>query len=132
MKYSPKQYAQALMEALENSSPKDESLVLDNFVKVLVENSHLRMFEEISEEFHKLELRKKGLKQVEVTTARPITQENQHGIIQELNKIVKGNIELKKKVDENLIGGVIIKVDDQMLDASVKNDLEQLKKELIQ
>jgi F0F1-type ATP synthase delta subunit len=39
-------------------------------------------------------------------------------------------VELKKKIDENVIGGVVVKVDDQMLDASVKNNLAQLKKEL--
>lgn len=130
MKYSAKQYAQALMETLERAEIKDENQILDNFVKVLAENNHLRMFDEISEEFHKLELAKKGLKQAEVITAHPINHESEHGIIQELNKLVKGNIELKKKIDESLIGGVIIKMDDQMLDASIKNDLEQLKKDL--
>ena len=132
MKYLPKQYAQALMDALESSGPKDEGQVLDNFVKVLAENNHLRMLDAISEEFHRLELAKKGLKQAEVTTAHPINRENEQGIIREFNKLVKGDLILKKKIDENLIGGVIIKVDDQMLDASIKNDLEQLKNSLTQ
>jgi len=77
-------------------------------------------------------LNKKDIRQVEVTTAHPISRENEQQIINTLNKIVKGSLELKKKVDEQLIGGVVIRVDDQLLDASVKNNLEQLKKELIQ
>src|SRR3989344_5018909 len=76
--------------------------------------------------------RMKGIKQVEVTSAAPINKENEHEIIKELNKIVKGDLEIKKKVDENLIGGVIIQVEDQMIDASIKSNLEQLKKDLIQ
>jgi len=51
-------------------------------------------------------------------------------ILQELNKLVKGHYELKKKIDEQLIGGVVIRIDDQMIDASIKNELEELKEEL--
>lgn len=131
MKYSAKNYAQALMESLESADPKDENQILDNFVKILAENNDIRLFEQISDEFHKLDLKKKGISQAEVITAHPISRENEQQIIQQLNKIVKGNLELKKKVDEQLIGGVVIRVDDQLIDASVKNNLEQLKKELI-
>jgi len=132
MKFSPKQYALALFESLAETDPKDSSTVLDNFVKVLAENNDLRLFDEISEEFHKLELAKKGIKQAEVTSAHPLTHENEKEILHELNKLVKGDYELKKKVDEQLIGGVVIKMDDKMIDASVKNNLEQLKNNLIQ
>ena len=131
MKFSARQYAQALSDSLNETENKDHEKILDNFVKVLAENNDLRLFEEISNEFHKLELAKKGIKQVEVVTAHPINKENEHEIIKELNKLVKIDFEIKKRVDESIIGGVVIKVDDQMLDASVKNNLEQLKKEII-
>jgi F-type H+-transporting ATPase subunit delta len=132
MKYSAKHYAMALIEALESAHSKDQEVILDNFVKVLADNNDLRLFEPIAEEFHKLELAKKGIKQVEVTTAHPLNKENEQAIIHELNKLVKGDLQLKKKVDENVIGGVVIRLEDQMLDASVKHNLEQLKKDLIQ
>lgn len=132
MKFTAKNYALALFEALEGVSHKDQDQILDNFVKVLAENNDLRKFEEVSEEFHKLELDKKGIKPVELTSAHPITKENEHEIIKELNKIIKGDIQLKKKVDEGLVGGVVIRFEDQMLDASVKNNLEQLRKDLTQ
>src|SRR3989338_8412889 len=130
MKFTAKQYAEALMDSITDTDPKHLDLVLDNFVQVLVDNSALRMFDEITEEFHKLELAKKGIKQVEITSVHPINQENEKEILHQLNKLVKGNLELKKKVDENIIGGVIVKIEDQMLDASVKNNLEQLRNEL--
>jgi F-type H+-transporting ATPase subunit delta len=130
MKYSARQYAQALIEALEGVAPSDEEKILDNFVEVLASNNDLRMFDDISQEFHKLELVKKGIKQVEITSAKPISRENEHQIVEELNKLVKGKIEVKKTIDEKLIGGVIIQMEDQMIDASVKNNLEQLKKGL--
>ena len=130
MKFTAKQYAQALMDSLTDTDPKHIDLILDNFVFVLVENNALRMYDEIAEEFHKLELEKKGIKQVEVTSAHPINHENEKDILHELNKLAKNHYEIKKKVDESLIGGVVIRMEDQVLDASVKNNLEQLKKEL--
>ena len=130
MKFTAKDYAQALMDSLEDTDPKHTNLILDNFVAALVENNDIRLFDEISAEFHKLDLAKKGIKQVEITSAKPLDKKNEHEILEELNKLVKGKVEIKKKVDEQLIGGVVIQMEDQLLDASVKNNLDQLKKEL--
>ncbi len=130
MKFNAKQYAQALIDSLESTSPKDQDQVLDNFVKVLAENNDTRLFDEIASEFHNLELKKKGIKQAEVITAHPTNHENDEKILHELNRLVEGKLELKKKVDDRIIGGIVIRMEDQMLDASVKSNLEQLKKEL--
>jgi F-type H+-transporting ATPase subunit delta len=132
MKFSAKQYAEALMDSLNDTDPKDNDKILDNFVSVLAANNDLRLFDEIASEFHKLELAKKGIKEVEVTSAHPLNKENELQILHELNKLAKGNYEIKKKIDEQILGGVVIRLDDKMLDASVKNDLEQLKKDLTQ
>jgi len=130
MKYSAKQYSLALMQSLQDTSPKDQEKVLDNFVKVLAENNDLRLFDQIEQEFHKLDLAKQGIKQVEVKSAHPLNKENERAILEQLNKLVKGKVELKKEVDERLIGGVVIRMEDQVIDASVKNQLEQLKENL--
>ncbi len=130
MKYSSKQYAQALYESLEGTDPKDMDLVLNNFVEVLALNNDVKKFDEIELEFHKLELEKKGGKLAEVTSAKPLSKENERDIIHELNKLVKGDIELKKKIDEKILGGVIIQMDDKRIDASVRGELNKLKKDL--
>ena len=130
MKYSSKQYAQALFEALQGSSPSDSEKVLDNFVKILAENNDIKLFERISEEFHQLDLAQKGIKLAQVTSAKPISSGNEKEIVATLNTLLKSKVELKKSVDENLVGGVVIKVDDLLIDASVKNSLTQLKQDL--
>lgn len=130
MKFTAKQYAQALMDSLSETDPKDTDKILDNFVTVLVENDQLRLFEEIVNEFHRIDLEKKGTKQAEVTSARPLSRENENAVIEHLNKIVGSKVELKKQIDERLVGGVVIRVDDKLVDASVKNELNQLKNEL--
>lgn len=118
------------MDSLQDTDPKDQDKVLDNFVKILVENNALRLFDQIAEEFHKLDLAKKGIKQVNVESARPLSRSNERAIIEELNKLARHKIELKKEIDERLIGGVVIQMDDQLIDASVSGQLEQLKENL--
>jgi F-type H+-transporting ATPase subunit delta len=128
MKISPQQYAQALLEAVSETSAKDHDIVLDRFVMVLKQNGDLEKYSEIEAEYKKLRLQNQGIKQAEVTFARDI--ELNQGLLNELNKIVSGKAEFKKKIDDNLIGGLVVKVDDTLLDASVKTQLENLNQQL--
>jgi F-type H+-transporting ATPase subunit delta len=131
VKLTPKNYAQTLMEVMRESDPKDRDRILDNFVKVLSENNDIKLMPEIEDEFHKLELSQKGVKQVSVTTARPMGHAEEKNMVKMLNDLIKSDVELKKTVDEGLVGGVIVRIDDKVLDASVKNNLQQLKNNLI-
>jgi len=130
MKFSAKEYAQALYDSVDGTDPKEIDLVLNNFVEVLTANNDLKLFPAIEEEFHKLKLEKEGKKLAEVTTAHPIDKNSERKILDELNKIVKGDVEIKKKIDEKILGGVVIRFDDHEIDTSTKNQLEQLKKDL--
>lgn len=130
MRHSPKQYAQALLEALQGTAPSDSDKVLDNFVKILAENNDLKLFEQISKELHQLDLAQKGIKLAQVTSAKPLSSSNEKEIVETLNTLLKSKVELNKSLDENLVGGVVVRVDDLLIDASVKNSLKQLKKDL--
>jgi F-type H+-transporting ATPase subunit delta len=50
----------------------------------------------------------------------------------ENNKMLTGKrIELKEKVDPSIIGGLVMQVDDKLFDASIKHDLQFIKKQFI-
>lgn len=128
MKISSQQYATALYQAVEETKPHDHDRVLDNFVKILAQNGDLGKYDEIDAEFRRLKLSSRGIKEAEVTIAKDF--EVNHQIINELNKAVEGKLEIKKKVDEGIVGGVIVKVDDTLIDASVKTQLTALNQSL--
>ncbi len=127
-KFTSQQYAQALFEAISEAGANDQDLVLDNFVKILAQSGDLNKYNEIEKEFHKIEMKAKGISEAEVTVARNV--EINSSLMNELNKIVGSKVEMKKKVDENIIGGVVVRVDDTLIDASVKGQLENLNREL--
>ncbi len=125
-KLTPTQYAQALYDAVLET--KDHDVVLNNFVKILAQNGDLAKHDEIQEEYRKIDMKAKGIKEVQTTFAHDL--HNNHQIVEELNKVVKGKAEFKSKIDENIIGGVVIRVDDTLIDASVKTQLRNLNKSL--
>ena len=157
MKITSTQYAQALFDAVSETALHDHDKVLDNFVKILAQNGDLGKYEEIDNEFRKLKLESQGIKEVEVTVAKEV--EMNHKLIDELNAVVgaglgrpisvdgrassfakatadessaptKATIEIKQIIDESIIGGVVVRVDDTLIDASVKTQLNNLNKNL--
>ena len=124
-----KTYAQALFEAVSESKPKDHDIILENFVKILNENADLGLYDQIEAEYQKLEMQSKGVKKVELTTASNV---NAKKIIEELNDLIGGKAEIQHKIDQKIIGGVVLRVDDTLIDASIKTSLEKLKKVIAQ
>ncbi len=128
MRFTHQQYAIALYDSLHDTAPKDHDKVIANFIEVLKSNGDLQEYENIVGTFEQYDREQKGIKQVEVTTAQPM--EANRNLIHRLNEIVGGNAEIKQKVDERLIGGVVVKVEDTLIDGSIKNQLNKLKTNL--
>lgn len=151
MKFTPAQYASALYEAVRQTSDADHDLVLDNFVRILAQNGDLEKYEKIEGEYKMIEMREKGFTQAEVTLAREV--EIDSFVMDKLNKMINAGaktnsnrsekgppstasteiplrIEINKKIDESLIGGVVIRFDDVLIDASVKGELNKLNQQL--
>ncbi len=125
-KFTPTQYAEALLDAISETAPKDHGKVLDNFVRILAANGDLGLHDKIEAAYRSLQLKRQGIKEAEVTFAREINP----NIIHELNKVVQGKAEFKTKIDEGIVGGVVVKVDDTLIDASVKTQLHNLNQSL--
>lgn len=123
-----RQYAEALYDALHETKPEAHDHVIENFISILKDNGALEHYEAIVAEYELLDKAKGTNRDIEMTFARE-TEVNK-GILEDLNAYAGTKADVKTKVDEGLIGGVIIRVDDTLIDASVKGTLEKLKQEL--
>lgn len=130
MKISSSQYALALYDAVHQTSDADHDIVLDNFVKILAANGDLGKYQEIETEYKRVEREGKGIKEAEVTVAKDI--EINSTLMQSLNEIVGNKVEIKKQIDQGIIGGVVVRVDDTLIDASVRGQLNKLNQSLKQ
>ncbi|MCU0460066.1 MAG: ATP synthase F1 subunit delta [Bacteroidales bacterium] len=79
--------------------------------------------------FIDLTRRHRGIRQVTVTTAVPVDDATKKEMAALIADKKAGTIEFSEQIDESIIGGFILRVDDSYIDASVKNRLNKFRKE---
>ena len=131
MKITPKQYAVALYESI-NGDKNKIKLVLNEFVKVLILNNDIIKAPKIILEFEKIWDKKKGIVTAEIISAGELEK----SIIKLLNNYIKKVSEAeqvisRQAVDKNLLGGVVVKYGDKIIDASLRTRLVNLKEEMV-
>ena len=65
--------------------------------------------------------------QAEVTTAFPLPKQTAQDLKAKLEQLLKGDVRIENKIDSAILGGMIIRVNGQVLNASVMNKFENLK-----
>ncbi len=128
MKFTVKQYAQSLMEVLESTAPKQQDRVIDNFINILQTNGDSAAYEKIVAEVENLMGEHAETSKVTVTTAGNTNVTP--ALLKELNQFSKSKMEVTKVTDEEILGGVVIRVDDTLIDASLKTQLDNLEENL--
>ena len=123
MKKTNKQYAQALYEATKDLSGRELSSVIGEFLKLLVNDHKLKSADKIIIEFVKYAKKQAGIMDIEITTAKKLDTK----IVDEIKNIFGKETESIEKVDNSLLGGVKIRTDNIIFDASIKTQLIKLK-----
>jgi F-type H+-transporting ATPase subunit delta len=72
----------------------------------------------------------KGVHAATIRTAQPLEPRVRERLVQRLNAQYAGGVELTEVVDSEVLGGFVLRVDDRMLDASVKRQLTLIRREL--
>ena len=72
----------------------------------------------------------RNIQEVSVTTAVPLTDELRSRILAQVAQVHKGEVEMKELVDPDILGGYVLQLGDQMIDASVKRQIKALGREL--
>lgn len=97
-----------------------------NFVRVLAENRRLPLVPAVAELFDRHRAELEGRSRVEVTTAFKLTPQQQGSIAEAMSKRLGRAVDITVKVDQTLIGGVIIRAGDLVIDGSTRGRLKQL------
>ena len=129
MRASAKQFAQVLYELTDNKSNADIEHSVADFARHMEKERKIKLAGKVIEQFGKIYNEKNGIVEAEVVTAEKISEA--------LEKKVKNYIEkkynakevvLKNIVDENIKGGMIVRVGDEVVDGSIAGRLGELKK----
>ncbi len=115
-------------EVLLNVFEQSETLT-KNLISLLVDNKRISHLEEVANKYIFLNDLVKGEKVAEITTAIPITAELEDEILERVEKITGTKVALENKIDEEIIGGFILRIGDMQYNASVADQLSNLKRE---
>ncbi|MEF3073505.1 MULTISPECIES: F0F1 ATP synthase subunit delta [unclassified Methylobacter] len=101
-----------------------------NFLKLLVQNNRLTLLPYIAEIFEAYKADDEGYIDVEVVTAYPFSKEEKQKFASKLEKTLSKKVHMNATVDKSLIGGVLVRAGDRVIDGSIKGQLQQLAKRL--
>jgi ATP synthase F1 delta subunit len=100
------------------------------FLELLAEKHRLPVLFRIRREFDSLWAKEQRLLEVSVTSAVDLDEETVKGIGKKIEEQTGHKVELAANVDPDLIGGLVIRVGNMVLDASVRNRLERLRRQV--
>ena len=103
-----------------------------NFMDMVFQNHREIFIKDMVRNFLDLCRKDKGVVSAKLTTAALIDKEDKTNLSEMLKKAFNSNIELEEVLDKDIIGGFVLRVDDQELDASVSTQLNQIKRTLVQ
>lgn len=104
--------------------------VLLNFFLVLFQKNRFYLIHEISAHFKRVADEAQGQGVAEISTAVPLKADAQAAIVNRLEKIAGYKITARNKVDPSLIGGVMVKMRNKVIDDTVRYKIDMFKKEL--
>jgi len=105
----------------------DEPLEL---VLLMVRRGRPKAIEPMMERFTELLRRHRGIALAEVRAAMPLDDDQRQAIAARLRELTGQRIEINEVVDKGLMGGVSVRIGDQLYDASVRSRLERLRARL--
>jgi F-type H+-transporting ATPase subunit delta len=103
---------------------------LTNFLELLAEKHRVPVIFRIRRRFDEMWAKEKRRLEVRLTSAVELPQDIVERVRREIEGRTGQTIELESDVDEELLGGIVLRVGNMVLDASVRNKLERLRKEV--
>lgn len=99
-----------------------------NFISLLAENQRLNLLPEIYAQFKQLKANQQKSVDVDLTTAYELDEQQQQKLTQALSAKLGREVKLTSTVDKTILGGVVVRSQDLVIDGSVRARLAQLAK----
>ena len=105
--------------------------LIQNLISLMVTRKDISKFLEVSNIFISMADEYKGIVKVDITTAVPIAKENLEKITKKIENIENKKVVINKNIDKNILGGIVIRIGDKLIDGSTRNKINLLSEQLI-
>ena len=103
-----------------------------DFLRLLAAKTREGLLEDIVREFRRLRDRHAGVVNVTALSATDLTPDQQHHLVRRIEAATRQNVRISFGIDPSLIGGFVVRFDDTIWDASVRHELDSLRRRLIE
>jgi F-type H+-transporting ATPase subunit delta len=124
--FSTSEKKEGLHRAVDGADP-----IFLNFLELLLENHRSPAIFRIRRGYDELWEDHNRLLPVEVTSAVELDEQTVRGIGDRIAEQTGRNVELSATVEPGILGGIVVRVGNQVLDASIRNRLESLRKQVV-
>ena len=125
--FSTTEKQEALARVLEGA---DESFL--NFLSLLIENHRMPVIFRIRQQYERLWEEENRMLPVEITSAVALDEKTTEELGRTIGERAGRRVTLASRVDPDILGGIILRVGNSILDASIRNRLEQLRRHVAQ
>ncbi|OMP32180.1 MULTISPECIES: ATP synthase F1 subunit delta [Mangrovimonas] len=109
---------------------KNTNAITTNLIETLITNKRIALLEVVANKYTHLFDVLKGIQVAKVTTAVPLTDALKAQVLAKVKELTGGTeVEVQNIIDEDIIGGFILRVGDMQYNASIANNLNKLKRE---
>ncbi|MEN9698830.1 MAG: hypothetical protein RLZZ301_28 [Bacteroidota bacterium] len=102
-----------------------------SFLELVTTNGREAAMIEIAQQFMAQLKAHRGIVPVTLISATQLDETTKKDIVAKIQKAINGTLELTEEIDANLIGGFIVRMGDQQIDASVANQLKRMKQQFV-
>ena len=122
--------AQQKAALLENALKGVDPLVL-NLARLLLRRNKTNIAPQIREAFQELVDRSRGISHAIVTSAVPLSEDELKAATERLSQMTGGQVIVQTRVDESILGGLVVQMGDRLIDGSTRSRLQALKRKLV-
>ena len=108
----------------------DVDETFENFLELLLEQHRMPAIHRIRREYETLWDRQNDVLPVDVTSAVELDEETVKSVGDRIGEQTGRKVELTSRVDPDILGGLVLRVGNSILDASIRNRLDQLRKQV--
>jgi len=101
-----------------------------NFLELLIEKHRMPVIHRIRREYDELWREENKLLEVQVTSAVELDEEVVSSLGERVGEATGRKVDLTANVEPDILGGIVLRVGNSVLDASIRNRLEQLRKQV--
>lgn len=116
-----------LLQVMRSLNPKTL-----NLVELLIQKERASLIFSVADEFSRQYREFKKILSIEITTAQSLKPALEKKIQTHIEKVLSEKIEMKKNIDPDVIGGLMIQIGDKRYDGTIRKSLLDLKKKLLE